>query len=320
MQKGYTLYWLLPALIVLIVYPILTNNVMLRETIFLILLSITLSISLNIIMGYTGYVSFGHIVYYGIGAYTSFYLIYAYKLNIIFSILIGGVFASLVAFILGQAVLSLRGAIFAIATIGINEAIKSLINNIPFLGGAMGLYFDFSIYDKYGGAIKAIWLSYYLMGILTIVCVISAYYIKKSKFGLGLFSIREDQDASSVLGIKTKSYKSMAYAISAFFPAIAGGIFAFKSGNIEPSGAFNLVKSIEMIVMVMLGGYGSVAGSALGALIYEKIKGVLLVLPYIKDLHLAVSGLILLIIVQFAPGGIVGFLTKYFKNLRKVLE
>lgn len=320
MQKGYTLYWLLPALLVLIFYPILANDVMLRETIFLILLSITLSMSLNIIMGYTGYVSFGHIVYYGIGAYASFYLIYAYKLNLIFSILVGGIFASLVAFVLGQAVLSLRGAIFAIATIGINEAIKSLINNISFLGGAMGLYFDFSIYDKYGGAVKAIWLSYYLMSILTIVCVISAYYIKKSKFGLGLFSIREDQDASSVLGIKTKSYKSIAYATSAFFPAIAGGIFAFKSGNIEPSGAFNLVKSIEMIVMVMLGGYGSVAGSALGALIYEKIKSVLLVLPYIKDLHLAVSGLILLIIVQFAPGGIVGFLTKYFKNLRKVLE
>lgn len=103
-------------------------------------------------------------------------------------------------------------------------------------------------------------------------------------------------------------------------PAIAGGIFAFKAGNIEPAGAFNLVKSIEMIVMVMLGGYGSVAGSALGALIYEKIKGLLLVLPYVKDLHLAVTGLILLIIVQFAPSGIVGFLTKYFKILRKVLE
>jgi branched-chain amino acid transport system permease protein len=320
MQKGYTLYWLLPALIVLIVYPILTDNVMLRETIFLILLSITLSVSLNIILGYTGYVSFGHIVYYGIGAYASFYLIYAYKINLIFSILIGGIFTSIIAFILGQAVLSLRGAIFAITTIGINEAIKSLINNIPFLGGAIGLYFDFSVYDKYGGAMKAIWLSYYLMGILTILCIISAYYIKKSKFGLGLFSIREEEDASSVLGIKTKSYKSMAYAISAFFPAIAGGIFAFKSGNIEPNGAFNLVKSIEMLVMVMLGGYGSVSGSVLGALIYEKIKGTLLVLPYIKDLHLAVSGLILLIIVQFAPGGVAGFLTKYFKNLRKVLE
>ncbi|MGC8503113.1 branched-chain amino acid ABC transporter permease [Desulfurella sp.] len=320
MQKGYTLFWLLPALIALVIYPIITDNVMLRETIFLILLSITLSVSLNIILGYTGYVSFGHIVYYGIGAYFAFYLMYAYKVNLIVSIVLGGLVSAAIAFVLGQAVLSLRGAIFAIATIGVNEAVKSLINNISFLGGAMGLYFDFSIYDNYGGALKAIWLSYYLMGILTILSVIAAYYIKKSKFGLGLFSIREDQDASSVLGIKTKFYKSLAYATSAFFPAIAGGVFAFKAGNIEPSGAFNLVKSIEMIVMVMLGGYGSVAGSALGALIYEKIKGMLLVMPYVKDLHLAVSGLILLIIVQFAPSGIVGFLTKYFKKLQKVLE
>ncbi len=320
MEKGYTLFVLLPALIVLVLYPIVTDNVMLRETIFLILLSITLSVSLNIIMGFTGYVSFGHIVYYGIGAYTSFYLMYAFKVNLFLSLIVSGLLASTLAFVLGQAVLSLRGAIFAIATIGVNEALKSLINNISFLGGAMGLYFDFSVYDKYGGAMKAIWLSYYLMGFLAIISIVSAYFIKKSKFGLGLFSIREDEDASIVLGIKTKIYKSLAYTISAFFPAIAGGIFAFKAGNIEPSGAFNLIKSIEMIVMVMLGGYGSIAGATIGALIYEKVKGMLLVLPYVKDLHLAITGVLLLIIVLFAPSGIVGFFVKYFKSLRKVLE
>lgn len=83
-------------------------------------------------MGYTGYVSFGHIVYYGIGAYAAFYLIYAFKVNLVISIIIGGFVSTFIAFVLGQAVLNLRGAIFAIATIGVNEAIKSLINNITF--------------------------------------------------------------------------------------------------------------------------------------------------------------------------------------------
>ncbi len=320
MKRGYTLFWLIPLLLALAAYPVITKSVIARENLFLIFMYITLAASLNIIMGFTGYVSFGHIVFYGIGGYTAFFLMHRFGIHLIPAMLAGGLMAAAVALAIGEAVLRLRGAIFAIATIGVNEAIKSLVTNMAFLGGATGLFFNFKIYRAYGGAAKAIWFAYYLMAAVTIITVIVSYLIKNSKFGLGLFSIREDEDAAAVLGVDTKRFKSVAYAFSAFFPGIVGAIFFFKSGNIEPEDAFHLVKSIEMIFMVMLGGYGTVSGPAIGALLYERLKGMLLVNPVFKNLHMAIAGFVLLIIVLFAPGGLVGHLRNRFKKLRGVLE
>jgi len=281
---------------------------------------ITLAVSLNIILGYTGYVSFGHIVFYGIGGYTSFYLMYRFGVHLILAMIMGGILSAIIALIVGEAVLRLRGAIFAIATIGINEAIKSLVTNLQFLGGATGMFFNFKIYKTYGGAAKAIWFAYWIMVVVTIICLLTSYFIKNSKFGYGLFSIREDEDAAVVLGVNTKRFKSIAFAISAFFPGLVGAIFFFKAGNIEPDDAFHLVKSIEMIFMVMLGGFGTVSGPPIGALLYERLKGILLINPLFKNLHMAITGFILLIIILFAPGGIVGWFRNRFKKLRSLLE
>ena len=320
MKKKYTLFWLIPLIVGISLIPVVTNSVIYRETVFLILMYITLAVSLNIILGYTGYVSFGHIVFYGIGGYTSFYLMYKFGLHLVIAMIIGGIVSAIIALIVGEAVLKLRGAIFAIATIGINEAIKSLVTNLPFLGGATGMFFNFKIYKTYGGAAKAIWFAYYLMVIVTIITLIASYLIKNSKFGYGLFAIREDEDAAIVLGVNAKRFKSIAYAISAFFPGLVGAIFFFKAGNIEPEDAFHLVKSIEMIFMVMLGGFGTVSGPPIGALLYERLKGILLVNPLFKNLHMAIAGFVLLIIILFAPGGIVGSLRNKFKKLRGLLE
>ena len=320
MKKGYTLFWLVPLLVVIAAYPVVTHSVMAREIVFIMLMYVSLAASLNIILGFTGYVSFGHVVFYGIGGYTAFFLMHKMGLHVLPAVLAGGIMAALVALLIGEAVLRLRGAIFAIATIGVNEAIKSLVTNLGFLGGATGMFFNFKIYRAYGGAAKAIWLAYYLMAAVTIVTVVVSYLIKNSKYGLGLFSIREDEDAALVLGVNTKRFKSLAYAFSAFFPGLVGAIFFFKAGNIEPEDAFHLVKSIEMIFMVMLGGYGTVSGPVIGALIYERLKGMLLVNPLFKNLHMAIAGFILLMIVLFAPGGIVGYLRDKFRKLRGVLE
>ena len=320
MKKRYTLLWLIPIILGISLIPVVTDSVIYRETVFLILMYITLAVSLNIILGYTGYVSFGHIVFYGIGGYISFYLMYKWGIHLIIAMIIGGIVSAIIALIVGEAVLKLRGAIFAIATIGINEAIKSLVTNLPFLGGATGMFFNFKIYKTYGGAAKAIWFAYYLMVIVTIITLIASYLIKNSKFGYGLFAIREDEDAAIVLGVNAKRFKSIAYVISAFFPGLVGAIFFFKAGNIEPEDAFHLVKSIEMIFMVMLGGFGTVSGPPIGALLYERLKGLLLVNPLFKNLHMAIAGFVLLIIILFAPGGIVGSIRNKFKKLRGLLE
>lgn len=315
-----SLWWITVAVIVLIVIPVVTKSPILRESVFLILLYMTLALSLNIILGYTGYVSFGHIVYYGIGGYVTFSLIYFYGINLIVAMTIGGLFAAAIAYSLGQAILKLRGAYFAIATIGVNEAVKALVNNLDAIGGAEGLYFNIKVYNAYGGAENAIWLSYYLMSALIIITLIVNWYIKKSKFGLGLMAIREDEDAAIILGVDTRKYKSLAYMLSALFPGIAGGIFFFKNGNIEPENAFHLVKSIEMIFMVMLGGFGTVTGPVLGALVYERIRGLLLINPLFKNLHIAISGVVLLLIVLFMPSGIIGYVREKIAKIRRYIE
>jgi branched-chain amino acid transport system permease protein len=320
MTKKYVLFWLLPIVLLIALYPIVTDNFLVRENIFLMLSYIVFASSMNIIMGYTGYVSFGHIVFYGIGSYVGILLINNLHVHFVIAVLCAALVAGVIALLMGEAVLRLRGAIFAIATIGINEAVKSLVANVDSLGGAVGIFMDFSVYDSYGGPDKALWIAYYAMVILTVLTILVSYFVRNSKLGLGLLAIREDEDTALVVGINTKRFKSIAYFLSAIFPAMAGTIFAFKSGNIVPDDAFHIVKSVEMIFINVFGGLGTVSGPVLGAIIYEKLKDYLLTNPTLKDLHLAVSGVTLLLIVIFAPSGIVGWFRERFKVVRGVLE
>src|SRR5512138_312480 len=142
-------------------WPILRQNAAAREASFTILLAITMAVSLNIIMGYTGYVSFGHVVFYGLGGYVGMYLIGAGKMPLPIAVLGGGAASALLAFLLGKAILRLRGAYFALATIGVNEAVRTFIANFKPFGGPTGIELQFSVYKPYGGAAQALWLTYY---------------------------------------------------------------------------------------------------------------------------------------------------------------
>lgn len=313
--------WLIVIVIVgVAALPIVTDAPSLREDLFLMFMLAILASSINIIMGYTGYVSFGHIVFFGLGGYIAFYLTQSQNIHFALSALIAGLGASFIAFLLGIPILRLRGAYFALSTIGINEAMRAFINNFEPFGGAVGLFFNFSIYDAYGGARNAGQLAYYAMVLVVLVTVVTSFIIKKSKFGLGLMSIREDQDASMVLGINPARSKVIAYTISAFFPALAGAIFFFKQGIIEPAPAFDLLRSIESLVMVMLGGYGTVTGPLVGAYVYERLRGFLITNPTFSNFHLFIAGVLLLIIVLFVTAGVIGFLRQRFPQVRRYLE
>jgi branched-chain amino acid transport system permease protein len=136
---------------------------------------------------------------------------------------------------------------------------------------------------------------------------------------MGLIAIGQNEDAAAVLGVPTRLYKSTAYAISAFLPAMAGGLYYFKSAFIEPGGAFDLTRSIETIVMVMLGGAGTVTGPALGAFLYEELRGALLTAERLSQFQLVIAGAVLLLIVLFAPGGLMGLVYRLAPRLRKFL-
>jgi len=292
----------------------------LREQAFTVLMFIGLASSLNILMGYTGYVNFGHIVFFGLGGYFGFFLLSEHNWPLYLAALGGGVLSMLVALVVGAAVLRLRGAYFALATIGINEAARAFVSNFGPFGGSTGLYVNFSAYERYGGAGSALWFTFILLWLVTLAVVAVSYGVKSSRFGLGLSAIREDEDTAMVMGVKAPWDKTKAFLISAFFPGMIGTLYFFKNGNVEPEDAFRFQMSLEILVMVMLGGNGTLMGPVLGAFAYERLRGYLLTSPIFKDLHLALSGLILLLIVLFVPGGAVGWLRGRFPRWRRLLE
>ncbi|MEO8570395.1 MAG: branched-chain amino acid ABC transporter permease, partial [Chloroflexota bacterium] len=257
--------WIPIALVLVIgVLPPITGSATLREGLFLLLMFVALASSLNILLGYTGYVSFGHVVFFGLGGYVGFYALSVLHLHLILACAAGGAAAGLLALGLGASILRLRGAYFALATLGINEAMRAFVNNFGPFGGPIGMSLDFSIYRDYGGPAQALWLTYYAILALTLAIIVLSYAVKNSKFGLGLLSIREDEDAAAVMGVRTPMTKAVALVLSSIGPGIIGVLFFFKNGNIEPGFAFSLQSSIEIIVMVMLGGFGTVLGPVIG--------------------------------------------------------
>jgi branched-chain amino acid transport system permease protein len=303
------------------IWPALAaNKAYSREVAFTILKSVGLAASLNILLGYTGYVSFGHIVFFGMGGYVGFYLLSVHNAPLYVAVLAGGLISGLLAFLLGKAILRLRGAYFALATIGVNEAARAFIKNFEPFGGPIGMSLQFTVYKAYGGPDQALWIAFISLAVLTVIITLVSFLVKSSKFGLSLMAIRENEDAAEVMGVVAPSAKTWAYVLSAIFPGMIGALFFFKNGNIEPPDAFNLHQSIEAIVMVMLGGHGTVLGPLIGSAVYQRLRGLLLVIPRVKDFQLAVAGVFLLIIILFVPAGVVGWLRGRFPRLRRVLE
>ncbi len=304
----------------MVAIPLRGNNVSMREDLVLVAIAIILASNLNLMIGYAGYVNFGHIVFYGLGGYIGLYLVTVRGWNLVLSALLAGLAVSVCALLFGLGILRLRGAYFALATIGILVAVQSFVSNFDPWGRSTGLYVSFDAYQPLGGARRALWITYFLVIAVMALSMILSLAIKISKFGLGLFAIREDEDAAVVLGVNATVYKAVIYSVSAFLPAVAGTLMFYKNGMIDPSIAFEFMLSLEGIVMLMLGGKGTVVGAALGAGLYEKLRSYLLTSPKLSDFHLVIAGSLLLLVVLFAPGGLIGWLYRLVPRSERVIE
>ncbi|MGH8686501.1 MAG: branched-chain amino acid ABC transporter permease [Burkholderiales bacterium] len=314
-------FWIIGAVVLAFVLaPTWGNNVELRESLLLAAVYVTLASNLNMMLGYAGYVNFGSIVFFGLGGYVCVWLMSAHSWSLPAAALAGGIAVSACALLFGLGILRLRGAYFALATIGVNEAVMAFVTNFGPWGGSSGLYLSPALFKPLGGAAAALWTIYYLLvGVMALSLYLS-YAVKRSKFGLGLLAIGQNEDAAAVLGVPAPRYKALVYSLSAFLPAIAGGLYFFKSAFIQPPDAFDLQLSTEVIVVAMLGGQGTVAGPAIGAFLYEQLRGWLLVSPAFSNFQLVIAGALLLAIVLFAPGGLMGWLYKRWPRLRRFLE
>lgn len=316
-----TFPWLIVVVaLVFALLPYWSDDVQLRESLLLASVYVILASSLNLMIGYAGYVNFGNIVFFGLGGYVCVYLVSEWHWPLVLAALAAGIVVSAVALVFGLGILRLRGAFFALATIGINEAVRQLVINFEPWGGATGIYLSFDAYAPLGGPKQALWVSYFLLIGVMALSLLASFAIKNSKFGLGLIAIGQNEDAAGTLGVPTPLYKALIYSASAVLPAVAGGIYFFKSGIIEPGSAFNLGLSIEAIVMVMLGGQGTVIGPALGAFLYEELRGALLTAEAFSHFQLVIAGALLLVIVLFIPGGLMGFIHRRWPRSRRWLE
>jgi branched-chain amino acid transport system permease protein len=314
-------FWIIALVIVaFVVAPLVGNGVELRESLLLAAVYITLASNLNIMLGFAGYINFGSIVFFGLGGYICVYLISAQGWPLAAAEFAAGVVVSLLAFVFGLGILRLRGAFFALATIGINEAVQAFVSNFEPWGGAAGLYLPITIFAPLGGPMRALWIIYFLLVAVMGASLYLSFAIKISKFGLGLMAIGQNEDAAVVLGVPAPLYKAIAYSLSAFLPSIAGGLYFFKSAFIQPSDAFDLGLSTEAMVVVMLGGRGTITGAAIGAYLYEELRGWLLTSQTFSNFQLVVSGMLLLIIVLFVPGGLIGWIYSRWPWTKAILE
>ena len=281
---------------------------------------ITLASNLNLMLGYTGYINFGSIVFFGLGGYICLYLMSAHGWSLAAAAPTAGIVVSLLALVFGLGILRLRGAYFALSTIGVNEAVKAFVSNFEPWGGSSGLYLSTEIFAPLGGAMRALWIIYFLLVAVMGLSLYLSYAIKTSKFGLGLLAIGQNEDAAAMLGVPTPLYKALAYSVSALLPAIAGGLYFLKSAFIQPSDAFDLGLSTEAMVIVMLGGQGTITGAAIGAYLYEELRGWLLTSESFSNFQMVISGALLLVIVLFVPGGLMGWIYRRWPRLKSVLE
>ena len=292
---------LVAVLLGLAVYPVLGTGYGTRS-VLQIFMWIALAGSWNIISGLTGYVSFGHVAFFGAGAYTAGILITSSGWSWPLAALAGGVAAAALALGIGGPCLRLKGPYFAIAMLGLNEVLRALVSYFEGLtGGGNGLSLP---------TLDATVPVYYAMGLTAVAVTVGARLIIGSRFGLRLMTIREDEVAAEALGIPTFRHKLVAFLLSAIGPGIAGALTARDQGYIEPLSVFPLATTITMIVMALFGGKGTVWGPVLGAaVLFVAQELVWARYPYV---HPLLFGAIIIAVVLVMPRGVLGlFQSKY---------
>ncbi len=283
-----------------------------------ICINIILATSLNLINGFTGQFSIGHAGFMAVGAYSSAYFTVNYgkalensfgflgetassSVVLLVAVVIGAIVAGIMGLVVGIPSLRLKGDYLAIVTLGFAEIIRIVILNIDAVGGATG-------YPVPGYA-NFLWI-----GIFTVITLVVIHNIVKSNAGRALISIREDELAAEAMGVNTTRYKVSSFVIGSAFAGVAGALFAHYNKFLHTND-FQFIKSFEIIIMIVIGGMGSMTGAILGAIIVTLLPELLRQLPAIQvgsttfqfaDLRLVIFALILILTMILRPQGILG--------------
>ena len=260
---------------------------------------ILLALSLNIITGYAGQSMMGHAAFFGIGAYTAAVLTQTYHVNFWLALVLGMVFTGLCGAVLGVISLRLQADFLAITTIGINFVMVALFNNMSITGGSLGLTITKPTLfgQKMGNA-----QFFYLTVILIVIVCLLIVKMRRSWFGMALASINNDAAAARSFGIDVSRYQILTFIIGTTIAGLAGGIYAHRMGYICSSD-FAFTISIQILSMVVIGGIGTIRGPILGGILLSALPEVL---RFADDYRSLVYGALLVLMVRFMPGGLIG--------------
>jgi branched-chain amino acid transport system permease protein len=275
---------------------------------------VTLALAWNIIGGFAGYASFGNVVFFGLGGYTIAVLMAKAGWTFWPSFVIAGILGVAFAVVMGFPILRLRGHYFAIATLGLAEGVRELIINMPGLtGGGAGITIPavgVEATTSYPGNTAF----YYYFLVLALGSLTITWWMSRSRFGYALRAIHQDEDAAAAVGINTTRAKVSAFALSGLLTAFTGAFYAFQQVTIYPARLFSVEITVLMVVMVVLGGLGTVVGPLVGAVALQFLS------EYLRtnylDLHTFIFGAIIIIAVLFLPEGAVNAAREIRRNKR----
>lgn len=274
-----------------------------------VFLYVTMATSWNLIGGYAGYISLGHNVFFGVGAYFSGMLFVFLRISPFLTAPLAGIFAMLGGLLFGLIALRTRGSTFIISTIALVLLVTEFLDKWKLTGGTNGL--PMPMITLVGQYAKIPY--YYYLLVIMVLAIITSYLIRHSKFGLGLRAISQDEIKAEVAGIPTRRYKILAFGISGLFIGMAGAIWGSYLTYLRPSIFLPVSIGTTIVLMAILGGKGTVSGPAIGAAIMIAVNEFVVSKLGATELNIVVTGLILIFVLLYFPEGIVGSLRA--KNL-----
>lgn len=292
------MFWrALPFIVAYVVVLALISASVINDYIFAIIVTICINIilaaSLNLVVGFTGQLSLGHAGFMAIGAYTCAIITMSVdsEWGFVLGVLAGAVLAALVGALVGLPTLRLRGDYLAIATLGMSEIIRIVLLNLEATNGAAGLSPVPQWADNWN----------WVFGLTALTLVVLWNYVKSSH-GRRAIAVREDEIAAEAIGINTTRTKVQVFTIGAFFAGIAGALYASYFFVIKPD-QFGFLRSIDILVIVVLGGLGSMSGTVIAAILLALLSTAL---QEFSDIRMILYSLMLVLIMIFRPGGIMG--------------
>lgn len=304
--------YLIALSLVLLAAPFLFTTRYAQHVLILVLLYVALGSAWNILGGLAGQLSLGHAAFFGIGAYTAAVIASKSEMSPWLAIALGPMVALPVAMLVGWICFRLRGPYFTLATIAVGEVVRLVALNWQQLtGGAVGVVIRPSVFD---GRSKIPY--YYVVLVIAVTTVGLGAVIRRRKLGYYFMAIREDQETAESIGIPTTRYKLAALALSATLTAVAGAFYANYFLFVDPTIVLPLALSVEIVLMAIIGGLGTVAGPVLGAVLLklasELFRNLTAGTKY-EQAHVLVYGALLIIVILFMPDGLMGGVKKFFR-------